>query len=576
MLIRLLRRYLRPYRGMVVLAGLLQLVEVVAMLLLPTLNASIIDRGVVAGDQGHILWMGALMVLVAAAAAGAGIGSVLCGARAALSLGRDLRSEVFYRGQGLSTQQVERIGGSSLTTRSTNDVQQVETVAFDGLTALAAVPAICLGSVALALSQDVPLSFVLLAFIPVIIVLVWVAQRRLTAVYGRIQSAIDRLNRIVGEQVSGARVVRAFARDAHERERFGRTNAELLGHSLRAGRLFALMFPAVSLASGIGTVAVVWLGAVRVDGGEIGIGTVNAFVEYLVYITWSITMATFVFLVVPRASVSARRIREVLDTEPDVTPPVPARTGRSRGTLLLRGVTYRYPGAELPSVHGVDLRAGPGETVAVIGSTGSGKTTLLNLVLRGVDVTEGAVLVNGVDVRELDPEELTVTVGVVPQRAQLFSGTVAANLRFGDPDATDAELWRALDVAQARELVENLPGGLAAEIAGGGADLSGGQRQRITIARTLVRRPPVYLFDDCFSALDPATEAALLAALRAETASATVLVVAQRVSTVRHADRIVVLDEGRVVGSGPHEELLATCEIYRDIASSQQAGMGAR
>jgi ATP-binding cassette subfamily B multidrug efflux pump len=567
----LLRRHLRPHRRLVALAIVLQLLEVLAMLLLPTLNAGIVNRGVVDGDHGYIPVAGGLMVVAALVAAAAGIGSIRCGARVALGLGRDLRAAVFGRVLDLSGRQVGRFGVASLTTRSVNDVQQVETVVLAGLTTLAAAPIICFGSVFLALRQDVPLSLALVALIPVIVVLTWYALTRLGAIYGRVQSGVDTLNRVVGERLAGVRVVRAFARDAYEVDRFRQTDTELLGHALRAGRLLATMFPAVALVSNLTTVAVVWFGAVRVDDGAVRIGTVNAFVEYLVFITWSITMTTFVFLAVPRASVSAGRIREILDTAPELTAPTAPVPGATRGTVELRGVTFRHPGAELATVRGVDLAVRPGETVAIVGGTGCGKTTVLDLVLRRADVTEGAVFVNGVDVRELDPDELTATVGVVPQRAHLFGGTVAANLRFGRPEATDADLWHALDIAKAGEFVEAM-GGLDAVVAHGGASLSGGQRQRLTIARTLVRRPEVYLFDDCFSALDPLTEAALLSALRAETAAAAVVVVAQRVATIRHADLIVVLDGGRVVGAGTHDDLLAGCAVFRDIVDSQSVG----
>ncbi|OLF17189.1 ABC transporter ATP-binding protein [Actinophytocola xanthii] len=573
MLTGLLRAHLRPYRRTVAVASVLQVVEVVALLLLPTTNAAVINDGVVSGDPGVIASLGALMLLVAVVAVVAGIASVSYGARAALGLSRDLRSAVFRRVLELSDHQVGRFGGSSLVTRTINDVQQIERLVLAGFTTLAAAPLTCLGSVVLAVNQDVPLSAVPVALIPVMAVLTWVVLIRMGRLYARIQPRVELLNRILGEQISGVRTVRAFVRDDYELARFRRTDAELFRLSLGTGRLMATLFPAVMLVSNLATVAIVWFGGLRVGAGAVRIGTVNAFVEYLVYIVWSIMLTTFVFITIPRAAVSARRIREVLDTEPEVTAPsAPAAPppGAGRGVAVeLRGVEFRYPGAARPALSAVDLSAGPGETVAIVGSTGSGKTTLLNLVLRLADTTAGSVLVDGTDVRDLDPGDLTRTVGLVPQRALLFSGTVADNLRHGRPRATEAELWHALEVAQAAEFVARLEGGLDAPVAQGGATLSGGQRQRLTIARTLLRRPAVYLFDDCFSALDATTEADLRAALAVETAAAAVLVVAQRVDTVRDADRIVVLDEGRVVGSGRHEELLAGNEAYREIVSSQ-------
>ncbi|GAB3508182.1 ABC transporter ATP-binding protein [Amycolatopsis cihanbeyliensis] len=575
MLIELLRTRLRPYRRPMALAALLQAVEVVGVLLLPTLNAAVINHGVVTGDRGDVLRFGALMVLVALVVVAAGIGSVYFAARTALAFGRDLRSAVFRRVLDLSARQVGRIGSSSLEVRTVNDVAHLEALVLAVFTALAAAPLTCLGSLVLALNQSVSLSAVPAALLPVIAVVVVLVVVRMTAGYRRLQPRLDRLNRTLGEQITGIRVVRAFVRGEYERARFRRTNEEVLRHSLTVGRLLATMFPTVTLTANLATVAVVWLGAVRVDGGAVRIGTVTAFVEYLVLIVWSVAMTTFVFVTVPRASVSARRIREVLDTEPELAAPRdPVHPGTAPGSLELRGVGFRYQGAEEPALRDVDLAARPGETVAITGSTGSGKTTLLNLVLRLSEVSTGAVLVNGVDVRRLDGGALTATVGLVPQRAHLLTGTVAGNLRFGDPDATTAQLWRALEVAQAREFVERMPGGLDAPISHGGGNLSGGQRQRLTIARTLLRRPRIYLFDDCFSALDQATEAALLAELAVETAGATVLMVAQRTSTIRRADRVVVLDEGRVAGTGRHEDLLGN-PVYREIAHAQPARMEA-
>jgi ATP-binding cassette, subfamily B, multidrug efflux pump len=575
----LLRAHLRPYRRTVAVASLLQVVEVVALLLLPTTNAAVINHGVVSGDAGVIASLGALMLAVAGVAVVAGIASVSFGARAALALSRDLRSAIFRRVLELSDHQVGRFGGSSLVTRTINDVQQIERLVLAGFTTLAAAPLTCLGSVVLAANQDVPLSAVPIALIPIMAALTWLVLVRMGRLYARIQPRVELLNRILGEQISGVRTVRAFVRDDDERARFRRTDTELFELSVGTGRLMATLFPAVMLVSNLATVAIVWFGGLRVDSGAVRIGTVNALVEYLVYIVWSIMLTTFVFITIPRAAVSARRIREVLDTEPELSAPaVPASPAADRTGLAveLRGVEFRYPGAARPALCAVDLTVGPGQTVAIVGSTGSGKSTLLTLVPRLADVTGGAVLVGGVDVREADPGELTRAVGLVPQRALLFTGTVADNLRHGRPSATDAELWRALEVAQAAEFVARLDGALDARVAQGGANLSGGQRQRLTIARTLLRRPRVYLLDDCFSALDATTEADLRAALAAETAEAAVLVVAQRVDAVRDADRIVVLDEGQVVGVGRHEELLAGNQAYREIVSSQPVRLVAR
>ncbi|WP_216216683.1 ABC transporter ATP-binding protein [Amycolatopsis aidingensis] len=576
MLIGLLRTRLRPYRHLVALAALLQAVEVVGVLLLPTLNAAVINHGVVTGDRADVLRFGGLMVLVALAVVAAGVSSVYFAARTALAFGRDLRSAVFRRVLGLSARQVGRIGNSSLEVRTVNDVAHLESLVLAVFTALAAAPLTCVGSLALALNQSVPLSVVPAALLPVIAVIVVLVVLRMTAGYRLLQPGLDRLNRTLGEQITGIRVVRAFVRGEHERARFRRTNEQVLRHSLTVGRLLATMFPTVTLTANLATVAVVWLGAVRVDGGAIRIGTVTAFVEYLVLIVWSVAMTTFVFVTVPRASVSARRIREVLDTEPELAAPAaPVRPHPGRGGLELRGVGFRYQEAGEFALRELDLAVRPGETVAITGSTGSGKTTLLHLVLRLSEVSTGAVLVDGVDVRRLDPAALTAAVGLVPQYAHLLTGTVAGNLRFGNPDAGTAQLWHALEVAQAREFVERMPGGLDAEISHGGRNLSGGQRQRLTIARTLLRRPRIYLFDDCFSALDQATEAALLAGLAAETAGATVLLVAQRTSTIRRADRIVVLEDGRVAGTGAHDDLLLGNPVYRELVHSQLARMEA-
>jgi ATP-binding cassette subfamily B protein len=465
---------------------------------------------------------------------------------------------------------VGHFGAPSLITRTTNDVQQVQMLVLLTFTLMVAAPIMCVGGIVLALRQDVPLSGLLLVVLPALIGSVALIISRMRPKFRTMQVRIDGLNRVLREQISGIRVIRAFVRDERERTRFAGANAELQDVSVRVGKLMALMFPTVMLVVNVTSVAVLYFGAHRIDTGAMQIGALTAFLSYLLQILMSVMMATFMFVMLPRAEVCAERIQEVLTTESSVeypAHPVFALTGH--GQLDLREVEFRYPGAEEPVLRGVDLVAGPGETTAIIGSTGSGKTTLINLIPRLFDVTGGEVRVDGVDVRELDSGVLSTVVGLVPQRPYLFSGTVASNLRYGRPEATDEELWRALEIAQARDFVEAMPEKLDAPIAQGGSNVSGGQRQRLAIARVLVRRPEIYLFDDSFSALDYSTDAALRAALARETADATVVIVAQRVGTIRDADRIVVLDEGRVVGVGTHSELMADNETYREIVLSQ-------
>ncbi|MFF4651932.1 ABC transporter ATP-binding protein [Streptomyces sp. NPDC001380] len=570
MLIRLLRAHLRPYTQPIALLVLLQLVQTLATLYLPTLNADIIDQGVVQGDTGYILRTGGVMAAVTLVQIVCAVGAVYFGARTAMALGRDVRAGVFDRVQSFSAREVGRFGAPSLITRTTNDVQQVQMLVLMSFTLMVSAPIMCVGGIVMALNQDVPLSALLVVIVPVLGVLVSLIVRRMRPLFRTMQVRIDTVNRVLREQIGGLRVIRAFVRDRHEQERFAGANGELMDVSLRVGRLMALMFPVVMTVVNVSGVAVLWFGGKRIDSGGMEIGALTAFLSYLMQILMSVMMATFMFMMVPRAEVCAERIREVLDTDSSVVPPLaPVRTLARSGHLELRGADFRYPGAEESVLRGVDLVARPGETTAVIGSTGSGKSTLLGLVPRLFDATGGSVLVDGVDVRELDPALLARTVGLVPQRPYLFSGTVASNLRYGNPDATDKELWHALEVAQARDFVEGLAEGLEAPVAQGGTNLSGGQRQRLAIARTLVRRPEIYLFDDSFSALDYATDAALRAALARETADATVVIVAQRVSTIRDADRIVVLDEGRVVATGTHAELMAGDPTYREIVLSQ-------
>ncbi|WP_367139904.1 MULTISPECIES: ABC transporter ATP-binding protein [Streptomyces] len=570
MLVRLSRAYLRPYSTSIALIVLLQLVQTLATLYLPSLNADIIDNGVVKGDTGYILSLGGGMLAVTLAQIVCAIGATYFGARTAMAVGRDLRAAVFDRVQSFSAREMGHFGAPSLITRTTNDVQQIQLLVLMAFTLMVSAPIMCVGGILMALDQDVPLSALLLVIVPVLGVIVSLIIWRMRPVFRGVQDRIDTVNRVLREQITGIRVIRAFVRDDHERERFDGANAELMDVSLRAGRLMSLMFPSVMLVVNISSVAVLWFGGHRIESGDMEIGALTAFLSYLMQILMAVMMATFMFMMVPRAEVCAERVQEVLATDSSVVPPVsPVTELRAGGHLELSGVEFRYPGAEEPVLKDVSLAARPGEITAVIGSTGSGKSTLLGLVPRLFDATAGTVTVGGVDVRELDPARSAEAIGLVPQKPYLFSGTVASNLRYGRPDATDEELWEALETAQARDFVASMEGGLEAPIAQGGTNVSGGQRQRLAIARALVRKPDIYLFDDSFSALDYATDARLRAALARETGNATVVIVAQRVSTIRDADRIVVLDEGRVVGTGTHGELMAGNETYREIVLSQ-------
>ncbi|KAB1146279.1 ABC transporter ATP-binding protein [Streptomyces luteolifulvus] len=570
MLIRLLRTYLRPYKKPIALLVLLQFLQTCATLYLPTLNAQIIDQGVVKGDTGYILSFGALMIGISLAQVVCNIGAVYYGARTAAAVGRDVRAAVFGRVQSFSAREVGHFGAPSLITRTTNDVQQVQMLALMTFTLVVSAPIMCVGGIILALGLDVPLSAVLVAVVPVLGISVTLIVRRLRPLFRAMQERLDTVNRVLREQITGNRVIRAFVRDDYEKDRFRKANGDLTEVALGTGNLLALMFPIVMTVVNLSSIAVVWFGAHRIDSGGMQIGDLTAFLAYLMQIVMAVMMATFMFMMVPRAEVCAERIQDVLDTSSSVVPPAsPVRELRRHGHLEIRGAGFRYPGAEEPVLKAIDLVARPGETTAVIGSTGSGKSTLLGLVPRLFDATDGEVLVDGVDVSTIEPKLLARTVGLVPQKPYLFAGTVATNLRYGNPDATDEELWHALEVAQARDFVERLDNGLDSPVAQGGTNVSGGQRQRLAIARTLVQRPEIYLFDDSFSALDYATDAALRSALARETAEATVVIVAQRVATIRDADRIVVLDEGRVVGTGRHHELMSDNETYREIVLSQ-------
>ncbi|GLY13548.1 multidrug ABC transporter ATP-binding protein [Kineosporia sp. NBRC 101677] len=569
-LVQLLRARLRPYSAAIGWVVLFQLVQTVATLYLPTLNADIIDRGVVTGDTGYILRIGLAMLGISLVQIAALAAAVYFGARTAAGLGRDVRAALFGRVQSFSAREVGQFGTPSLITRTTNDVQQVQMLVLMTLTFMVSAPIMCIGGIILALRLDVPLSGTVAVAVPALGVAVTLIIVRMRPLFRLTQERLDRINQVLREQIAGIRVIRAFVRDERERQRFERANTDLFDVSLAIGRLLALMFPTVMLVLNLSSVAVLWWGGHRIADGQLEVGELTAFLSYLMQILVAVMMATFMFMMVPRAEVSAERIEEVLGTDTSVVPPVqPRETGALHGRLELRDVSFRYPGAERPVVENLDLSALPGQTTAIIGSTGSGKTTLLNLVPRLFDATEGEVLVDGVSVRELAPARLAEAVALVPQKPYLFTGTVASNLRYGRPEATDEELWHALEIAQAAEFVRAMPEGLETPIAQGGTNVSGGQRQRLSIARALVRRPEIYLFDDSFSALDYATDAALRAALTAETRDATVVIVAQRVSTIRNADQIIVLDAGRVVGTGRHRELMAGNETYREIVLSQ-------
>ena len=548
----------------------LQLIGTIASLYLPSLNADIIDFGIAKGDTGYIMSTGGWMLTVTVLQIICSIGAVYFGARVAMAFGRDVRSAVFHRVGEFSAREVAGFGPPSLITRTTNDVQQVQLLVVMVCTMFITAPIMCVVGVFMALREDVGLSWLLLVCVPALVVAIGLIVSRMVPQFRLMQDRIDDVNRVLREQLSGIRVVRAFVREPAETRRFADANTALTDTALRVGRLQALIFPTVMLILNASSIAVLWFGAHRVDSGEMQIGALTAFLNYLLQILMSVMMATFISMMIPRAAVCAERINEVLDTESSVRPPLaPVRELPARAEVEFRGVEFRYPGAVDPVLRDISFRVEAGKTTAIVGSTGAGKTTLLSLIPRLIDVTGGGVLVDGVDVRELEPEMLRARVGLVPQQAYLFTGTVASNLRYGNPEATDEELWQALDIAQAREFVEEMPGGLDAPIAQGGTNVSGGQRQRLSIARALVRRPEIYLFDDAFSALDLATDAQLRAALRPHVRQAAVIIVAQRVSTILDADQIVVLDNGSIDGVGTHRQLMDSCPTYVEIVESQ-------
>ena len=570
MLLRLLRTFLRPYRKWLAWVVVLQFLATLAALYLPSLNADIIDNGVAQGDTGYITRAGLIMLAVTLVQIAATVVAVYFGARAAMGFGRDVRAAVFHRVGSFSSREVARFGAPSLITRNTNDVQQVQMLVLLSCTLMATAPIMMVGGVIMALREDVGLSWLLVVSVPALLISVGVVISRMLPSYRVMQVRIDAVNKTLREQITGIRVVRAFVREPFEARRFEAANRELTNVALRVGRWMAVMFPLVFLILNVTSVAVLWFGGQRVDAGLMQVGSMTAFLAYLIQILIAVMMATFMLVLVPRATVCADRITEVLDTEASVVPPMaPVTELREQATLRFSGVEFSYPGASEPVLQGITFTAQPGQTTAIIGSTGAGKSTLLGLVPRLFDVTGGEVSVDGVDVRQLDPDLLWSKIGLVPQQGYLFSGTVASNLRYGRPDATEAEMWAALETAQARDFVEDMPDGLEAPIAQGGTNVSGGQRQRLAIARALISNPEIYLFDDSFSALDLATDVRLRHALRSITREATVIVVAQRVSTVVDADQIIVLEDGVVVGLGRHEELLTGCETYQQIVESQ-------
>ena len=576
-MIRLLRTGLRPYSWLIVLVVILTLVQVIANLYLPTLNADIINNGVVEGDTTYIVQVGAVMLAVTLVSALAAIASVYFGSRTSMGLGRDTRGALFRRVQKFSQAEVNRFGAPSLITRTTNDVQQVQMVVLMMLNVVLMAPMMAIGGVIMALRLNVTLSTVILVAIPIMGAFIGLVISRATPLFMSMQKKIDRINQVTREFLSGVRVIRAFDRTAYEEKRFDVANRDLTDTSLKVGRLFAMVFPAVTLIMNFTTIAIMWFGGKQIADGSMPIGDLTAFLQYVFMILFSVLMATFMFVMVPRAAVSAQRIMEVLDVEPSIVDPErPAQDVPEAGLVEFRDVEFRYPGAEEPVLSGITFTARPGETTAIVGSTGSGKTTLISLIPRFYEATGGAVLVDGVDVRELSQQDLWRRIGLVPQKSFLFNGTVADNLRHGDDEAAEERLWHYLEIAQGRDFVEEMPEGLETHVAQGGASVSGGQRQRLAIARALAKQARIQIYDDSFSALDFTTDAKLRAALHKHTADATVIIVAQRVGTIMHADQIVVLDDdGTIAGKGTHDELLETSETYREIVTSQLGVEGA-
>jgi ATP-binding cassette subfamily B protein len=570
MLTRLLRTYLRPYSRQIVILVVLLVAQTVGNLYLPNLNADIINNGVVEGHLHYILSTGEVMLVLTLLVGVCAVIAVYWASRVAMGAGADIREAVFTRVQSFSARDMNHFGTASLITRNTNDIQQIQLFLQMALTMMVIAPIMCVGGIILAIHEGAQLSTLLLVAVPVMGAFIGLVMVRVIPQFRSMQIKIDRINQVLREQITGVRVIRAFLRNRSEADRFATANAELTDTALRVNRIFALALPVMMVILNLSSVAVVWFGGRLVSEGSMPIGNLTAFLTYILQILLSVMMAVMVAILLPRAAASAERVKQVLDTVPEVSdPPIPISPTAMTGLVKFEQVTFAYPGSERPVLDDLSFTLEPGKTSAIIGGTGSGKTTLLNLIPRFFDATTGHVMVNNVDVRSQEQEVLWSSIGFVPQAAYLFSGTVESNIRFARPDATDAQLWRALEIAQARDFVAAMPGGLDAPIDQGGTNVSGGQRQRLAIARALVKEPRVYLFDDCFSALDAATDARLRAALKAGTQDASVVIVAQRVSTIMHADRIIVLDDGRVVGMGTHAELLTSCDPYREIVVSQ-------
>jgi ATP-binding cassette subfamily B protein len=569
-MIALLAKYLRPYRLPLAIVLVLVAVQAMANLWLPSLNADIINKGIVKGDTAYIVRVGGFMLLVTLALGICSIVAVFFGARTAMSLGRDVRGDIFRKVMSFSQRETNEFGTPSLITRNTNDVQQVQMVLVMAFNIMIMAPIMLVGGVIMALREDVPLSGLLLVIVPLIVLVIAIVAFRALPLFRSMQKKTDRINQVLRETLSGMRVIRAFVRTEHEERRFDEANEDLTNTQLRVNRLFATMIPFLFAIMNLSTVAIIWFGGLRVEAGGMQLGNLTAFMQYVMLVLFSVMMATLMFVMVPRAAAAAERIMQVLNTEVAICDPdEPAEIAVPRGEIEFRDVEFRYPGAEDPVLCGISFTAHPGQTTAIVGSTGSGKSTLINLIPRFYDVTAGSVLMDGIDVRKLRGEDLWSYIGLIPQKAFLFSGSVAGNLRYGDETATELEMWHALAVAQADDFVREKPEGLEAEIDQGGTNVSGGQRQRLAIARAVIGKPKVYIFDDSFSALDFKTDQMLRAALRRETQEATVIIVAQRVGTIMHADQIVVLESGEIVGIGTHDQLMKTCETYREIVLSQ-------